>query len=314
MDAEIRTILCPLDLSPISDRELGLAVELARAFGARLVLQHNLSAAGPGMAKAWEWRQAHPKAETRRAADEKLRELATRVPPEVPVETLMTAGPLSIGVARLAEELPADLVVLGCHGSSSEDHSSLTELLLGRCACPILTLHEGGGHACTLHLGEGRERPLRVLVPTDFSPAGTAAARYACSLAERLGGEVHLLHVMEEAGPAVGSLLSMAPVGASDFSRAPARDTGEEALAAARERLAELVPEGMGGRVFRHVEPGRAEEAILRLAEAVAPDLIVMGEHARDPLRRFLTHDTARGVLHRAACPVWFIPPPRLAA
>ncbi len=314
MAAEIRTILCPLDLSPISGRELGLAVELARAFGARLVLQHNLSSTGLGMAKAWEWRQAHPGAETRRAADERLRELAAGVPPEVPVETLMTTGPLSIGVVELAGELPADLVLLGCHGTGTEDHSSLTELLLGRCACPILALHEGEDHTCSLHLGEARRRPLRVLVPTDFSPAGAAAARYACSLAESLGGELHLLHVMEEAGPTVGSLLSMAPVGASDYSRVPARDAEGEALAAARERLAELVPEAMAERVFRHVEPGRAEDAILRLAREIVPDLIVMGEHARDPLRRFLTHDTARGILHRAACPVWFIPPPRLAA
>ncbi len=314
MDAEIRTILCPVDLSPISSRELGLAVELARAFGAGLVLQHNLPATGLGMAKAWEWRQAHPRADVRRTATEKLAELAAGIPKEVPVETLMTAGPLAIGVAQLAQELPADLVLLGCHGSSTEDHSSLTELLLGRCACPILTLHEGGEHACTLHLGEARERPLRVLVPTDFSPAGAAAVRYACALAQRLGGEVHLLHVMEETGPPVGNLFSMAPVGPSDFSRVPTRNADEVALSAARERLAELAPAAMADRVFRHVEPGRAEDAILALAREIVPDLIVMGEHAREPLRRFFTRDTARGVLHRAACPIWYVPPPQLAA
>ena len=31
-------------------------------------------------------------------------------------------------------------------------------------------------------------------------------------------------------------------------------------------------------------------------------------------VRRFFTRDTARHVLHGAACPVWFVPPPRLAA
>jgi nucleotide-binding universal stress UspA family protein len=226
----------------------------------------------------------------------------------------MTSGPLSIGVAQLAAELPADLVLLGCHGSSTEDHSSLTELLLGRCTCPILTVHEGGGHACTLHLGEGRQRPLRVLVPTDFSPAGAAAARYACGLAERLGGEVHLLHVLEESGSPVGNLFSMTPVGPSDFSRKPETSAEGRALAAARERLAELIPGRMADRAYRHVEPGRAEDAILGLAREIVPDLIVMGEHAREPLRRFFTHDTARGILHQAACPVWFVPPPRLAA
>jgi nucleotide-binding universal stress UspA family protein len=35
-----------------------------------------------------------------------------------------------------------------------------------------------------------------------------------------------------------------------------------------------------------------------------------MGEHARSPLRRWFTHDTAHDVLRAAHCPVWFVPVP----
>lgn len=291
----MRTILCSVDLSELSRREVDLAAELARTFGAGLVLHHNLPAAGFGMAKSWEWKQSHPGADAIQPAESGMREMARTVPDSVPVETLITSGPLALGMVGLAEDLPADLLVLGCHGCSTEEHASLTENLMRWCDCPILVLHEGEDRAWTLDLGGEREeqgddgaadRPRRFLVPTDFSPAADEATRSAFWLAERLPVEIHLLHVL---GAAV-----------SDRE--------------AKQRLAARVPPELEERVVRHVEPGRVEDVILRLADAVGPDLVLMGEHARDPLRRYFTHDTARGVLHRAPCPVWFEPPPRAVA
>ena len=42
----------------------------------------------------------------------------------------------------------------------------------------------------------------KILAPTDFSPHAETAVRYACGLAERLGSELHLLHVLSEVVPA----------------------------------------------------------------------------------------------------------------
>ena len=57
------------------------------------------------------------------------------------------------------------------------------------------------------------------------------------------------------------------------------------------------------------IRTGRASvEAMDFLCEHL-PAYAVMGEHARDFVHRFFTHDTAREVLHRAPCPVWFVPP-----
>ena len=301
---EIRTILCPVDLSAFSRRELELAVELARTFGSRLVVQHNLPVTGFGMAKEWEWRKAHPDAGDDGAAETRLRELVAHVPADVPVEILLSTGPLAIGVARLAEELPADLVLLGCHGCSSEQHASLTEDLLGRCNAPILALRETDEATWSLHLGGERMRPLRLLVPTDFSPGGLEAVRYAYGLAELLPAEVHLLHAL---GGSPSPIRTSDPVG-------PAVAYRETAKAEAEARLEELVPRAMRQRVVRHLKFGTADDAILRVAEEVDPDVIVMGEHARDLVRRFFTRDTARRVLHGSACPVWFVPAPCMAA
>ena len=38
----IRTVLCPVDFSPVTARQVDVAADLARAFGARFVLHHNM--------------------------------------------------------------------------------------------------------------------------------------------------------------------------------------------------------------------------------------------------------------------------------
>jgi len=216
-------------------------------------------------------------------------------------------GALGLGIERLAEETGADLVVLGCHGCTTDDHSSMTEVLLHSSDRPILTLHEGGGRERGLRIGDGAGRPLRVLVPTDLSAGGAAAVRYALDLAAALapgdGTRIHLLHVVEERR---GTILGL-------FG-GRGRVQEAETRAQAEARLREVVPAEMAERVEVRVEGGRPERAILRAAAELEPDLIVMGEHARGPWGRLFTHDVAQEVLHRAPCPVWYVPPPRLAA
>ena len=56
----IRTVLCPVDFTPATPRQLGLATDLCRAFGARLVLHHNLAAVPFGAGVTWMWQSEHP--------------------------------------------------------------------------------------------------------------------------------------------------------------------------------------------------------------------------------------------------------------
>ena len=44
----------------------------------------------------------------------------------------------------------------------------------------------------------------RILVPTDFSPASDIALQYAIDLAQCLGSQLHLLHVIDDRSFAVG--------------------------------------------------------------------------------------------------------------
>ncbi len=284
---QIETVLCPIDFSTLSDFELKLAVEVCETFGAHLVLHHNLAAAAPGLHKAWEWEESHqdrPEEVTEPEAHQHMEEILGRIPSTVHAEARISRGPVGLVLLYLIEEISADLVILGSHGWSSEEHTSLSERIIESAPCPVLTIQEGLGdtRAFRLKAAEG-EGASTVLVPTDFSDSGATAVAYAFELARRSPVQVHLLHVATGVGH------------------------GEDEEI--RGRLAELVPADLEQRVSCHVEVGTPGDGIMAEAMKLDADLIVMGEHAKSLFRRFFTHDTSREMLHRARCPVWFVPP-----
>jgi nucleotide-binding universal stress UspA family protein len=271
------------------------------------VLHHNLATVGPGFAKAWEWEAAHrkpldvspkgPPDETEEGRARRLMaEVLERIPATVTVEARISRGPVGLVLLYLIEEIQADLVILGSHGWTSEEHVSLCERLIESAPCPVLTFQEGRGeHAFRLHAEEGQ--PAGILVATDFSESATAALACACELARKADLRLHLLHV-EAAKPA------MVPVDSSQgVGMAGGADSSLE------RRLRKLVPEDLAARASCRVASGAVGDEILKAAAGVDAELIVMGEHARGFFRRYFTRDTAREMLHRAPCPVWYVPP-----
>jgi nucleotide-binding universal stress UspA family protein len=274
---DIRNVLVPVDFSRLSTVELSHAVEVCRAFGARLVLHHNQDAAPLGMSRAWDWEEHHPRTQGRgRAVEAGLHELMASVPMDVPVEAVISRGLVIPSILALAERIPADLVVVASHGPDSDDHSSIAGRLIQLAPCPVLTMQEG----------TAVERPLRlltaecgaeVLVPTDLEESAAVVLEYAFGLARRLPLRLRLLHVT---------------LGGAEEARA---------------RLAALVPADLAERVRCEVQSGVAPSRIVEGCETVHADFVVMGEHARG-LRGLLTHDTARDVLRHAPCPIWYVP------
>jgi len=119
-----------------------------------------------------------------------------------------------------------------------------------------------------------------ILHPTDLSEDSMAAFRVACRLA-REGTRLIVLHVMEE--PLVA---------AKDY------------LATLNNRLREFQAPDPGVTLEIHLEEGHAAVEILRMAEKVRCDLIVLGSHGKTGLRRLLTGSVAEAVLRQAPCPV----------
>lgn len=135
--------------------------------------------------------------------------------------------------------------------------------------------------------------PIRtVLVPSDFSPPSDAALRHAGELAAALGSDLVVLLVVAE----VDSSALHPPKGAG-------ADPAEHYLGALRERSGRLVPSELVSVAVR-VARGDPASEILRAAEEVDADLIVMASHGVGGVRRQLLGSTADGVLAAADRPV----------
>jgi nucleotide-binding universal stress UspA family protein len=270
-------VLCPIDLSACAERELAIAADLCERFGARLVVHHNLSAAPPGLSKSWEWDQSHRKDEPSHAvAQKRVEGLLRQLPESLRAEALITAGPLATILLGVAETLPADLIVIATHGSSTADHSSVAERVLERASCPILAIHDTDAlQAFRLSPGPAR----RVVVPTDFSASASKAVAFAIALARKFALELNLVHV--SAGPGADAAL---------------------------EALARLVPTDLKDNARCHLRIGHTVEEIDAVVRLVRPELIVMGTHVREFWHRLLTRDVARRILRGVNCPVCFVP------
>jgi nucleotide-binding universal stress UspA family protein len=280
-----RTVLCPVDFSPATPRQIDLAVDLCRAFGGRLVLHHNRLSFGTGASVGWMWKAGH-QGESEAALEARLNACLARVPEGVTAEGLLTEGPVSRAVLAAADSIDADLVVLTAHGTHSDSHASITESVLEHSNRAVIVLHETDAEPRTPRFASPSQEPQVVVAPTDLEPESEGALRLAFDLARALPIEVHLLHLL--------------PNGRGHRGQVSEED--------ARRRMLNLVPEDVAGRAKLHIEHGDAATGIARAADQLSAACIVMGEHARRPIRGWFSRDTSRDVLHRAHCPVWYVP------
>lgn len=282
----IDTILCPIDFSELSAPELAIAAQLARTFRARLVLHHNRVAIAPGLARAWDWETSHRSERLGEAeAEHQMAAALAAVPDDVAAEGVISVGPIGLIVLSLAERVPADLIVIGSHGWSTEKHASITERIIAGAPCPVLSLHEGGKWTEPLRLVTAGGASPRVVVPTDFSPTARHAVEYAYALSRIVPLHLELLHVL------------------------PAGRHASAAGEAARQQLDATVPDDMRTRVATRIRHGEPTTEILAHLAEVRPQFAVLGEHSRHVLRHLFTRDTTRAVMHEASCPVWIVPP-----
>src|SRR5262245_26693951 len=141
--SRFRTILVPIDFSDHSAVALDLAIDLARTYGAKLHLLHcypidpgAISPYGLVMPEGLD-------RDIREAADQQLARWADKAAAaKVPVEQHLSGMFPSEVIARTAEEIGADLVVMGTRGLSGLKHvllGSIAERVLRLAPCPVLT-------------------------------------------------------------------------------------------------------------------------------------------------------------------------------
>ena len=137
----------------------------------------------------------------------------------------------------------------------------------------------------------------RVLHPTDFSRASSAAFARALAEAKANRASVLVVHVLAPVVPIVGEGYVSPSVyeQMAKASRAWAQKQMNRLLA--RARTARVRARGM-------LLEGVAHEAIVRAAKRQRADLIVIGTHGRTGVARFFLGSVAARVTATAPCPV----------
>jgi len=140
----IRRILASTDFSASSNLALDYAVELARAFGARLILLHVVEADFEAGALSYGLQPtlAEYVEKTKQVAMERLEAAASRVA-DLDVEILLKRGTASVEIVRTAIEDACDVIVIGTRGQSALRHmlfGSTAERVLRKATCPVLAV------------------------------------------------------------------------------------------------------------------------------------------------------------------------------
>ena len=140
-------------------------------------------------------------------------------------------------------------------------------------------------------------RVRRILHPTDFSRASSAAFARAVRMAKAVRAQLLLVHVLAPRDPIAGEGY-ISPEFYDDLE-ASARRYGQKHLSRLQAKARKA-----GARAVTLLLEGVAHEQIIRAARSKKADLIVIGTHGHTGLAKFLLGSIASRVVAGASCPV----------
>jgi len=135
-------------------------------------------------------------------------------------------------------------------------------------------------------------RLQKILHPTDFSDPAREAFRLACALARHYHAEIVILHVA--APPPVVAYGEVVPT----VSHPPGYHDW------LWQELRKIQPDDPALTVSYQLLEGDAAKEIVKFAQQMGADLIVMGTHGRTGLMHLLMGSVAEEVVRHATCPV----------
>lgn len=283
-----KTILVPLDGSPLAERALPAALVLVRTLALPTSSATAIGSGGQSSPEAEAYLGGHADRLTARGID---------------TDTRVIYGDAAEGILQEATSREATLIVMATHGRTGLGrlvYGSVAEAVLRRTTTPLLLVRAWE---------EGTEPPPlaahpRILVPLDGSPFAEEALPIAANLAMALGGELVLLHAVSPIEPVIYPELAYIPW----------PEGREERLVAGREYLHELVARSATGGCQVHFDV-RLDVPTLAIAEAARDHgaaLVAMATHGRGALGRLALGGIAHATLTHTRVPLLLVRPQRL--
>ena len=265
----LRRILCAIDFSPASVATIAEAVALARSCRGEITVLFVVPYAAPTRAD----RARLPEGVDSAVTEDVEALLAPARAAGIPVRVRLKVGnPAREILAELHRTSP-DVVVMGAHGRGGFKRrvlGSVTAEVLRRAPCPVITVARRAGEA-PLPPSDGG-----IVCAVRLSPYSPRTIAWACELARATGARLTFVHVAGRGAPDAASRLHAAATVAAAYGLLP-------------DRVEEVV---VGG------APARA---ILRVAEARRPALLVVGGEGAGDARPAATADA---VIRGARCAV----------
>jgi len=267
----MKTILVPTDLSELANNALAVAVDLARVYGAEIMLVHyqpfsiaraNTVEGSMSMLSYLDEQEDNDKAELQRVAENPAYNDVRIIP-----VTCKDAG----GVYDAMTERGADLIVLATHGTSGWDEllfGSNAEHIVRHAHCPVLVLKGA---------------------VTAFAPKNPVAA---IDVDEALKANWPV-YPFNAGGNSLKQFV---------YVSTPSNNIASEGV---HEWMQELAQEKSIGDYELHVRQARTvESGILNYATERQADLLVLYTHGHTGLRHLLQGSVAEDILNHAPVPV----------
>jgi nucleotide-binding universal stress UspA family protein len=293
-------LIVPLDGSQLAEAALPAAVYLAQRLGVSIRLVHVVERAPPQMVHGERHLQSSEEAHAYLDAV-----ASSMVPSTLDVERCVY-GEDGAGIAQSIAEgtrgVKGALIVMAAHG-----RGGLRRRLLGAVAQRVVAL----GLTPVLLIQPTGEQPMqpftcrRLLAPLDSDPEHQPGLDTAVALASLCGAALHLVMVvrtpqtLEGEKAAVASLL---PATAAELLDAEQENAASELS----RRMDQLRNAGLS--VTGEVGRGRPTDEILRAAERVKADLIVLATHGKVGLDAFWSGSVTPQVSGRSLIPLLLVP------
>lgn len=283
----IHKVIFATDFTPASRTALGYAAGLVRKVNATLLGTHAATLPGPIYS---HFKEAEEElAALREVLEKRLEEFFSHVSFKgIRQEIRLCFGVPERRINQLAASENADLVILGRSTRAPIDRffrSSFAEKILREAPCPVLVVPE-----------KGRRTLLwsPVVCAVDFTPASVDAVHFATRLARCFRLELLVTHVIDISPDLHGEAVE----------RYNTR-VNKEVQARMKELLATTgAPSGTQIQVRR----GNPCMELLKLADEVDSDLLILGSHGEYVARGEGIGSTASAALHAAKIPVMLIP------
>jgi nucleotide-binding universal stress UspA family protein len=302
-ELSIGNILVPIDFSKLSVQAIETAKWLAQRFFATIHLvhvhhwQYSADFVGPVISSGF-LPAAFEEHRSKQLAEE-LNTIASKAGLSPRDQTHLRTGASAFHeICTLAQEIPADLVVMPTHGYTGLKHvflGSTAERVVQHAPCPVFVVRQLGKRPAAKKFG-----CKKILVPVDFSDCSRKGLQYAVGLANQLGAKIVLLHATY-----LGYVYSSEGTALYDIPglQKAARETAERQM----RKLVRAVKFGQVKfeTVFTEASPVLD---ICDFAKDHDVDLIITSTHGLTGFEHVLIGSIAEKVVRHAPCSVLVVP------